>query len=390
MSIVSFSSYLPDPEDEISGLSQAEAESRYIAGQDNSLSFKAGRTRGEIVRAAVFNVYTFDLLSVAAVFWLLNQPFSALFSVAIMLLLFVYNLRQAFQAKDRLDALLLLTQPEVSVIRESKLHAIDPDQIVPGDIVAVGPGDQFFADGRLLSSDPLTVNESWITGDLDPRHLQPQDVVLAGSYCLSGHGVYEVEAVGKERQVANVLDAYDAVDQPKTPLQVIVYRVLTALRILVVLFGAYIVLRFLFLESDPGQRPVYENALSIILGLAPGGIYFMILLTYITGSSQLAGSGALVQREEAVETLAQTDVLCLGKAGTLTGALVDFKPAEESGKDDLFSESRVQQILGDFARSTRSRSKLILAMKESFDGSRRQPTRRCPLPFAGRLAGTCH
>lgn len=372
---MSIASLLPDPQEtegKISGLTQAEAEARYVEGQDNSLSFKGGRTRGEIVRAAVISVYTFDLLGVAAVFWLLNQPLSALFSIVVMVLIFSYNIVQAFKAKDELDALLVLTQPEASIVRDKELRAIDPDSIVRGDIVVVGPGDQFFADGQLLSDDPISVNESWITGKLYPRQLQQHDTVLAGSYCLSGHGIYEVEAVGEDRQVSPILEEFGAAQQPKTPLQTIIYRVMAVLRAVAIILGAYVVLRYTLLESDPSQRVVYENALSTILGLAPGGIYFMILLTYITASSQLAGSGALVQREESVEKLAQTDVLCLGKAGTLTGTLVDFEATEESGDEHIFSESHVQQILGDFARSTRSRSKLMLAIKESFDGTKRE------------------
>ncbi|MFN2139097.1 MAG: hypothetical protein ACK2U5_01365, partial [Candidatus Promineifilaceae bacterium] len=103
-----------EPQGDISGLTQAEAEARYQPGQDNSIAFKHGRTKTEIIRAAVFNVYTFDLLGVAVVFWLLGQPFSALFSITIMVLLFIYNISQAFKAKDGLEALLELTEPEVS------------------------------------------------------------------------------------------------------------------------------------------------------------------------------------------------------------------------------------------------------------------------------------
>lgn len=371
---MSIASPFTDPaktEGDLSGLTQAEAEARYVPGQDNSIAFKQGRSKREIVRSAVFNVYTFDLFGAAAVFWLLGQPISALFSIVIMVLIFSYNINQAFKARDGLDALLELTRPEATVIRDGKLHAIDPNLIVPGDIVVVGPGDQFFADGRLQSDDSISISESWISGDLDPRPLRQGDVVFAGSFCLSGHGLFEVEAVGEDRQIAAVLEMLGATEKSKTPLQAIIFRVLAGLRVLVLALGTYIILRFILLENDPGQRSTYENALSIILGLAPGGIYFMILLSYIGGSSQLAGSGALVRREESVEALAQTDVLCLGKAGTLTGTLVDFEAAEETGDQSLFSETHVQQILGDFARSTRSRSKLILAMKGSFDGTKR-------------------
>lgn len=362
-----------EDEEEISGLSQAEAEARYVEGQANSIAFNKGRSRLDIVKEAVFSVYTFDLAGVAVVFFLLAQPLSALFSLAIMVLIFYWNISHAFRAKDRLDLLIEITQPEASVIRDGKLRAIDIDAVVPGDAAVVGPGDQFFADGRLLTDDPISVNQVLLTGDHKPQPLDEGDIVLAGSYCVSGHGIYEAEKVGDDRQVTPILEKSAATKQPPTPLQRTIRRSLAILRVLAIVLGAYIIVGYARLDFDPELRTTYENALSIILGLVPGGIYFMILLTYISASDQMATAGAIVPRAETVESLAETDVLCLGKAGTLTGTLVDFKPTEGVGEEDVFSESHVNHILGDFARSTRSNSKLIQAMKASFDGSRRKP-----------------
>ncbi|MFL7869236.1 MAG: hypothetical protein AB8I58_10430 [Anaerolineales bacterium] len=373
---MNFESLLRKPEESaeaITGLSQTEAAARYVEGQDNNIVFKKGRSRRDIVREAIFSVYTFDLLGVAAVFFLLDQPLSAFFSLAIMVLIFGWNISHAFRAKEKLDLLLEQTRPEASVIRGGTLRAVDPNDIVPGDAVAVGPGDQFFADGRLLTDDPISISEALLTGTYQPRPMQAGDPVLAGSYCLSGHGIYEADVVGEDRQVTSTLEKSGAAAQPPTPLQKIVRHVLAILRILVFVLGAYIVLLYIFLDSEPELRTTYENALSIILGLAPGGIYFMILLTYITASAQIADAGAIVPRAETVETLAQTDVLGLGEGGTLTGMLVDFQAMEEMGENDVFSESRVEQILGDFARSTRSHSKLMQAIRMSFDGTRRNP-----------------
>jgi cation-transporting P-type ATPase E len=371
-----FASLLQGPEgkeEAIRGLTQAEAEARYVEGQDNSIAYKEGRSRREIVREAIFNVHTFDLLGVGVVFFLLDQPLSAFFSLVIMGLIFGWNISHAFRAKDKLDLLLEQTAPEASLIRGGALRAVDPDEIVPGDAVVVGPGDQFFADGRLLTDDPISINHSLLDGNPRPQSLQQEDPVLAGSYCISGHGIYEAEVVGNERQVTVVLEKSILRQQPPTPLQKITGRVLAIMRILVFVLGSYIILSFILFDRDPALRTTYENALSIILGLAPGGIYFMILLTYISASAEIANAGAIVPRAETVETLAQTDVLCVGKGGTLTGMLVDFNPVEETGEVDMFSQSRVQQILGDFARSTRSRSKLMQAMRASFDGTRRKP-----------------
>ena len=355
----------------LTGLTQAEAEARYVPGQDNSITFKRGRSRLEIVKEALLSAYTFDLLTVSiALFWL-GQTASAIWSIALLLVLFFFNLSLAFRSKAQLETVMARTRPEATVIRDSQVRAIDPNLIVPGDLAIVGPGDQLFADGRLQGDEPISVDESWLTGNLQPVQRHPGDSLLAGSFCINGHGLYLAEVVGDERQVTAVLEARDAQQLPPTPLQQLINRVLWALRFLVIVFGAYVLLRFQIFEEDPSAAAIYEDAISIIFSMAPGGILFMILMTYINGSARMAQLGALVPRAEAVETLAQTDVLCLGKGGTLTGAEADFEELEQPDGDSPFSESRLHQILGDYARSTRSRSRLIQAMRQSFDGAHR-------------------
>ena len=261
MSINSLLQKLDESEEKINGLTQVEAEARYVEGQDNGLAFNEGRSRDDIVREAIFNVYTFDLLGVAVVFFLLDQPLSALFSLVIMVLIFSWNISRAFKAKDRLDLLIEQTKPEASIIRGGKLRAIDFNDIVPGDAVVVGPGDQFFVDGRLLTDDPISVNQVLLTGDHKPLSLDEGDIVLAGSYCLSGHGIYEAEKVGTDREVTPILEESAATEQPPTPLQRTTRRALAAMRILVVVLGVYIVASYAFLEFDPQLSTTYELSL---------------------------------------------------------------------------------------------------------------------------------
>ena len=71
-------------------------------------------------------------------------------------------------------------------------------EVVPGDVVQVGPGDQLVADGEVIASRGMTMDESLLTGEADGIRKGEGDRVLSGSFCVSGSGHYVVDAVREE------------------------------------------------------------------------------------------------------------------------------------------------------------------------------------------------
>ena len=69
---------------------------------------------------------------------------------------------------------------------------------MPGDVVRIEPGDQLVADGEVIQSRGLTMDESMLTGESDGIQKQTRDEVLSGSFCLNGSGYYEVSAVRED------------------------------------------------------------------------------------------------------------------------------------------------------------------------------------------------
>ena len=97
----------------------------------------------------------------------------------------------------------------------------------------------------------------------------------------------------------------------------------------------------------------------------------MIVATYAIGSARLGDLGALVRDSRAVESLAQISVLCFSKTGALTGARIQVEMIASGNGRPALAESRVRQILGDFAHSTRSDNVFLQALANNLDGSRR-------------------
>src|SRR5204862_4188167 len=102
------------------------------------------------------------------------------------------------------------------------------EQVVPGDVVRVEPGDQLVADGEVVDARGLTMDESTLTGEADGVRKRLGDRALSGSFCLAGSGNYTVDAVRDRSYAGRVAGEARTFRHPLSPLQVEVNRVLWA------------------------------------------------------------------------------------------------------------------------------------------------------------------
>ena len=138
------------------------------------------------------------------------------------------GIRQELKAKETLDQLALLVAPRAQAIRDGAPVDLRADEVVPGDVVRIEPGDQLVADGEVIQSRGLTLDESMLTGESDGIRKQTRDRVLSGSFCLSGSGYYEVDAVREESHAEKVAGEARTFRHPPSPLQEEVNRVIWA------------------------------------------------------------------------------------------------------------------------------------------------------------------
>ncbi len=366
-------------EEKLPGLTSAEADACYVEGQNNSISAISYRTTKQYLIDTVFNVFNFDLLGIGLAMWLLGQPLEALISILVMLANVAVSTLLGFRNWKQMDKLLALTAVEATVIRDDQIKAIDPNRIVPGDAVVIGPGDQLFVDGTLIGNSSLRVDDYAINRSETFVTIEPGEAVYAGSYCVTGHGVCQVTAVGDDRRWMTVLPEAQKAERNPTPLQQLIRNILRILRVLVIMLVAVVLLRYFFVPAaDEEVYDIYIDAISVVFSIAPSGLLFMILVTYAAGASQMGSLGAIIKRPETVEALAQADVLCLGKTGTLTGGEADLESLlSEEGVDSL-SETRLRQLVGSFAWSATKMTPLLQVLADSFGGTQFEPVQEAP------------
>jgi magnesium-transporting ATPase (P-type) len=363
---------------ELEGLSEEEAADRLLEGQDNVILFKPPHSSRDILRTNTLTIFNLSLMGLATVQLLLGKPWDAVLTTAVLVFNIGLNVGQELWARGRLQEVERAARPQATVLRDGMARSIDPGEVVRGDVLVVGPGDQILADGQILGEGQLVVDESMLTGDPRQHVKQAGDLVYAGSFCISGHGAYEAQKVGNERMIAALTGEFQALEEELTPLERIVDRLLRVLLVVVAvltlaLLADYFDLCFPILHVD-----AFASAASVIFGLAPASLFLMILVNYAVGTADLARSGALVHRSRSVESLAQATLLCFSQAGILTGVGLQMEALGPSKGQPRLAESRIRQILGDYARSTSAQNPVVKAMLAAFPGGRRRVREEVP------------
>lgn len=352
---------------EIKGLNEEEAAARRQEGTNNDISLHPSRTRRDMVRDNTFSIFNLSLVGIAFVQLLLGQPLDALISLGVMILNISVNVAQELIARRRLKDILESRRVKSTVIRDGRVRSVDPGEIVPGDANVLGPGDQIFVDGRIVADGTIVVDQSFLKGGKTREVKHSGDWVFAGGLCLSGHAVCEVGKVGADRLIISLLKELPQIKEGMTPLEKIINRILKVLLLVVGIFT--LIILTIYFRWDLGiPEDAFMSAISVIFSIAPAGLFFMIFLTYIAGTADIARIGALIPRARSVESLAQVNEMCIAKAGATS---VEIEPVKMMDEKDTLAETRIRQILGDFARNTATQNMAISAIANVFEGTDR-------------------
>src|SRR5690348_16939878 len=168
------------------GLSEREVLVRRANGQGNTAPAPTSRSYRQIILENVFTFINLCLFGLGIALAALGRILDALVSTAVISLNIVVSVVQEIRAKRTLDEIALLSRPTATVLRDGQERHVSPDELVVGDVVKIGPGDQIVVDGRVLSAEHIAVDESLLTGEADIVAKQPGDTVYSGSFCVTG------------------------------------------------------------------------------------------------------------------------------------------------------------------------------------------------------------
>ncbi len=361
------------------GLSSAEAAKRLrkLGPPPESSS----RSVSSIVAGNVFTLFN----AIIGVFFVLILSLG-LFADAVFGLIAIVNsyigIRQELKAKRTLDELAVLVAPHAKAIRDGAPVSVTGEEVVPGDVIAVEPGDQLIADGELIASRGLTLDESLLTGEADGIRKEPGERALSGSFCISGSGSYRVDAVRDESYAGKLAGEAKAFRHPPSPLQEEVNRVIVACTWVLVPLAALLMITFQLRSVDLVEAA--QTATAGLITLIPEGLVLLMSVTFAVAAVRLAGRDTLVQQMSATESLAAVDTICVDKTGTLTDGELRLLGVEVAEGADA---EQVKGALGSFAASAGDRNRTLETVAEAFPARPGQVSGEVPFSSQWKWSG---
>ena len=361
------------------GLSSEEAAKRLR--ELGPAAETSSRSVASIVAGNVFTLFN----AIIGVFFVLILSLG-LFADAIFGLIAIVNswigIRQELKAKATLDELAVLVAPRAKVVRDGAGADLGADEIVPGDVVRVEPGDQLVADGEAIESRGLTLDESLLTGEADGISKAPGDRVLSGSFCVSGSGYYRVDAVREESYAGRLSGEARSFRHPPSPLQKEVNRVIVASTYVMLPLAAVLILSLSLRSVDLVEAA--QTATAGLITLIPEGLVLLMSVTFAVAAVRLAKRDTLVQQMSATESLAAVDTICVDKTGTLTEGELRLVGIEAA--DDVESGT-AQAALARFAASAGDRNRTLETIAERFPGKAGRVSAEVPFSSEWKWSG---
>ena len=309
-----------------------------------------------------------------------------LFADAVFGLIAIVNsyigIRQELKAKRTLDELAVLVAPHAKVLRDGAVQSLLAEEVVPGDVIRIEPGDQLIADGETIESRGITLDESLLTGEADGVRKQPGDRALSGSFCISGSGYYTVDAVREESYAGRLAGEARAFRHPPSPLQGEVNQVIVACTYAMAPLALILLLVFQVRSIDLVEAA--QTATAGLVTLIPEGLVLLMSVTFAVAAVRLARKDTLVQQMSATESLAAVDTICVDKTGTLTDGelrLIGVEVAEG------LEPAAAHAALGRFAASAGDRNRTLEAVGERFPGEAERVTGEVPFSSEWKWSG---
>ncbi len=310
------------------GLSSPEAAARLQALGPNDL---APPSRFETVRELLryfANPLVLILLVASAVSAAFGQPVSAVIIALMLLLSVALNFAQAYRSHRAAARLRRQVGQTATVIRDGVEREVPVREVVVGDVIHLKAGDLVPADGRLLSTRDLFVNEAALTGESLPREKQAMPGALAtgglgeavtavfrGTSVISGLGVAVVVATGPATEFGRVATSL-VTRPPETEFE----RGTRRFGFLILQVVIFLVL-FVFLVNALLKRDLLETFLfsvALAVGLTPELLPMIVSVTLASGAVRMARKKVIVKQLAAIENFGSMDILCSDKTGTLT------------------------------------------------------------------------
>jgi P-type Ca2+ transporter type 2C len=423
--------YALDPEDIAtrlgvnvnSGLSAAEAAERLRRDGPNALPEEKPPSKVRRLLGQYTSYMQIILVGASVVSLVIKQWSTAIVLFVLSLINAVTGLRQEGKAESAMNALKSMMEATARVRRDGAEAEIPAEQLVVGDVVLIAAGDEIPADGRIVSSSSLQIDESALTGESVPAAKDAktlseselgagdqENMAFMHTPVTHGSGVMIVTSVGGQTQVGKIAGMLSATATEETPLT----KQMNTLTLWIVgAAGITMIIMFaLGLYRGQSWTMLFTTAVALAIAAIPLALPMVVQVVLSLGSVELAKQKAIVKDLPSVETLGFTSAINSDKTGTLTmnqmtavevldptdrytitgsGYSLEGKISHPAGKTDTLDAAILPYVVANDAKLVDGKvvgdptegALLVLAYKAGMDidATREELPRLATLPF---------
>lgn len=270
------------------------------------------------------------ILIVAAIISIfLGDVESSVVILVVIVLNAILGTIQHIRAEKSLNSLKELSAPTSKVMRNGQVIVIPSRDVIVGDLLILEAGDFISADGRVIESHSLQINESSLTGESVPvdkmaNTINAPDIaigdqknmVFSGSFVTNGRGQAIVTSIGMDTEIGKIATLLDNAKEKKTPLQVSLDQFGKRLAI-----GIIIICLIIFALDILRGRELIDSfmfAVSLAVAAIPEALSSIVTIVLALGTQNMAKENAIIRKLHAVESLGSVSIICSDKTGTLT------------------------------------------------------------------------
>jgi len=314
----------------IKGLSHRQAEERYATFGYNEL---IGKEEEPVWKKYLeqFKDPLIILLLCSAIVSICMKQFDDAASITLAIIIVVtVGFIQEYRSEKTLEKLKKLVPPVCVCVRDGRPESFEAKYLVPGDLVSLQIGDRIPADLRLVSCVDFAVDESSLTGELEPIHktneaipkkenLATNEMVnqaFMGTMVVTGRATGLVVATGDKTQFGQVFQMMSDEVAPDTPLQNSMNQL--GKQLSAYSLGVIAIIMLVGWYQGKQILVMFNIGVSLAVAAIPEGLPIVTVVTLALGVMRMAGKQAIVKKLPTVEALGCVNVICTDKTGTVT------------------------------------------------------------------------
>ncbi len=311
----------------------------------------------EIIRSNV--VTLFNMINIIlAIAVICVGSFKNLTFMIIIIANTLISIIQELRSKKTLDRLKVVSASKIKTIRNKKVLELDIHELVLDDIIQVEIGNQIVVDS-IIREGEVEVDESFITGESETIFKKKGDMLLSGSFVVSGRAFCQVEHIGKDNYTAKIASDTKYIKPISSEIMRSLNKIVSTISFLIVPVGILLFSRQLHIEGNSFSQAVVSTVAGLI-GMIPEGLVLLTSTVLAVSVIRLSSKKVLVQDLYCIETLARVDTICLDKTGTITEGCMEVVDAV------LLEDVNLEEIIANINASLDEENPTALALKDKY------------------------